>query len=1145
MNKSFRLFQDRDVRDWESRGEPYGPSTIEKIQNPDGDYSKKDPTSIPSPFARIDLVRSAFKYVTDKNDHNAETIYHRLVSDCLDLAELLFNIDKFGNIEIKSWDKDRDLELLLNSSNPKHQLLGETLNLFLQQDADSNNFQDLKKFYFVFYDTKIIGGTSPTTLFYTSANDLSFANINNGNDVFFDKKIIPLYKRDGEFQKYIYKLFYANPDFSQKMRDFGEYLNQSLSYLNNSNSDLYKQIRQIEEMTPSDLLSDLQNNYRPLDMGTDNNNIEVLGCRLYKRNLSNRESVIEEKSQFVIQSEKSESKPLVLQNNFSEPLVYTDSNVLWNSHWQVPYSDSTPINERTLPEQFDRYPYITVSDFLQPYLIRVDYPIDANKYFDGNIKFENGDKNKGYLLPLTPQFFDYFDTDDLTSNESGKPKIEMIVFPNSVEVYLKIPIKGDTNNKYITFSRIYENPIQKDDGSYESKAPDIKNNKGSVVESSLSVVVYPFLKITNDENLFYRIMFLDRDEQSKNLLYYKNKENSLVNTAKTIRSQKEKINIQTEFYIIEDNFDYIELQSMGTSGIIIPKFEKVSSNGSNDFAFAIDFGTTNTHIEYLIKDSKKPKAFDITKSDMQFATLFSPDNIKEASSNVQFMYQFIIHEFLPILISKEQSEFYFPIRTTLNENINIDLDNPSYALADLNIPFDYEKYPSKSNSKISTNLKWSNDPHNVRRIECFFEELLFLIRNKILLNNGNLKSTKLIWFYPSSMSSAKLDRIESIWNKLYREYISPEKAPIKISESIAPYYFYKGRRNIGAEDRPVVGIDIGGGTSDIVIYKGKDPVLLTSIRFASNTIFGDGYGGSPENNGFVIKYKELFQKLLNNNNLFDLEDTFNQIIDKGRSEDISTFLFSLEENKKIKENNIPISYNSLLKIDNQLKFIILIFYASIAYHLAKLMSIKELDLPRFITFSGTGSKILSIIDSSTDYNKLEKLTKLIFKKVYKDKFIDSKDLELKQSDNPKEITCKGGLLLDTKIDKVEDIKNVLLGDGDNILISEKDIRYSQISDNSSMLEGVVSEANNFIELLFELHKDFNFANNFDIDISKIDSYKEVIKKDLMRYLKSGIESKKDELNGNLEIKIEESLFFYPLIGALNNLAYKIVSESEK
>ena len=66
-------------------------------------------------------------------------------------------------------------------------------------------------------------------------------------------------------------------------------------------------------------------------------------------------------------------------------------------------------------------------------------------------------------------------------------------------------------------------------------------------------------------------------------------------------------------------------------------------------------------------------------------------------------------------------------------------------------------------------------------------------------------------------------------------------------------------------------------THDIVIFKDRKPIALTSARYAANSIFGDGYGGSPDNNGFIIKYQKQVKSLLADNKLNHLERTFNQI----------------------------------------------------------------------------------------------------------------------------------------------------------------------------------------------------------------------------------------------------------------------------
>ena len=61
MSKIFRLGEGSNTyTDWnESPSFPYNSNNRKKIQDPDGATAKKEITSIPSPFARIDLVKNA------------------------------------------------------------------------------------------------------------------------------------------------------------------------------------------------------------------------------------------------------------------------------------------------------------------------------------------------------------------------------------------------------------------------------------------------------------------------------------------------------------------------------------------------------------------------------------------------------------------------------------------------------------------------------------------------------------------------------------------------------------------------------------------------------------------------------------------------------------------------------------------------------------------------------------------------------------------------------------------------------------------------------------------------------------------------------------------------------------------------------
>jgi len=1153
MENVFSLFEESNAQDWTDRGGAYGPTEIEKIANPDGDYSTKAPTSIPSPFARIDLFNTAFKFVASKS-LQGKTIYHKLVSDSLDIGEILFNFDSLGDrIQIRSWDKYTDLQLLLNSVNPKHKLYGETLALFLQQDAKNYNFDTLNKIFFVLCDHQVIGGTSPSTLFFTSANNLSFTKIKFDSSLLFDVQYKQLYQRHPSFIKYLYKFFYANPTLNTKMPAISEYLRVNLTELYNYNQALHNELNEltISQANPN---KELDSEYDALNTGIAGDNVEVLGCRLRKKKISNRGDVIQEQSDFVIGSSKYNKgyKPLVLQSNFSTKLKYTDENVLWDYTTDVPiYDPESDLNKRIVPGQLDKYPYLTVADFLQPNIIRLHYPIDNGKFFNGNITFENGNPDKHYLLPLTSRFFDFFDTDDLLKKTmyDGKKMIEMRVYAGSVEVDLRIPIKA--NGHYTTFSRTYKN-------NNNNLTNEIYPKDGLILENAFGLTLYPFLKTGDDSNCHYRVMMIERDILDHNshfdykLKFFKNKDNELLSyKSKKRRSTKLVETATSDFYVLEKEFEYIEVNHNEASGIIIPIFP-VIKNGTDEFAFAVDFGTTNTHIEFTREySSREPRsrtvqAFEITDQDIQIATLHDSKVQEEAASESGFyhFYGFIPQEFLPANLG-QQFNYKFPHRTTLAYHQSLDTNGPTYSLADFNIPFIYEKETIYRGTKVKTNLKWSNYTLNSdeeKKIEAYFEQLILMIRNKVLLNNGKLENTKLFWFYPTSMIEDRRNKLERIWNQLFEKYISKSNKPKPISESIAPFYYFKSRQGIDASDLPVASIDIGGGTTDVVIYKENQPQSLTSFRFAANSIFGDAYNGSPNINGFVRKYEpEIGKRLENQSN--ELKSVLENIVKEQNSEDIVAFFFSLEKNKSLTDKDIDISFNKMLSDDPHLKIIFIISYASIIYHLAKLMKAQGFEIPRYLIFSGTGSKILSIPDSNTGLNGLNRFTNIVFQKVYG---VQKSNIEIKRSNEPKELTCKGGLYSDKDIN-IEQIKSVLLGDqSENLVASNENptisngiqVNYMQV-DQNGLLDNVVNEVKHFIDFVFDINKEFSFTDKFGVDAHALAKSKEILKEDLMQYLKSGIEQKRRDLNGKTDINLEETLFFYPLVGAINKLANSI------
>ena len=101
MGHVYRFHQGvNTIKDWDI-STAYGSTAINAITDPNGATNKKEITSIPSPFARMDLVKTAFKQVVDSKNLLGSTIHHKMVSDCFDIGEIFFNIDKYRDkIEI-------------------------------------------------------------------------------------------------------------------------------------------------------------------------------------------------------------------------------------------------------------------------------------------------------------------------------------------------------------------------------------------------------------------------------------------------------------------------------------------------------------------------------------------------------------------------------------------------------------------------------------------------------------------------------------------------------------------------------------------------------------------------------------------------------------------------------------------------------------------------------------------------------------------------------------------------------------------------------------------------------------------------------------------------------------------------------------
>lgn len=1122
MSKIFRLYKEgtSTYEDWNSSPAfPYNSASRDTIEDPDGASARHEITSIPSPFARIDLIKTAFKEIckpdkrTRKITLDGQTIFHKMVSDSLDVAEIFFNIDKYtGKVEIIKWDPSLMLTELEQSSIAGHRYLADALKKYMSSDSKTYNFDKLKNIYLLNYlegpdELNIIGATSPATLFFSNANDLSYVNdVFFGEDKPFDSEYQPLYKRDFEFIKYLFALRKSIPNFAGLFPEVEAYLNATYKAIEDQNKK--NELNSVSAIALKDFdsieVKDIQQN----DL------VEVLGYTLYKK----AHRPVSTSSDFVIKTSKqSENLPLVLPieagNRYSQ-LQYTTGK--WGNTNRANYKETEPeLSRRQLPFEGSIHPYLTISDFLEDTIIKVPHALNTANYFDAHIKIDKPEL--AFLLPLKPLFFKYFTVEELRGNmQDGKPMVEMkLLAGDSVNITLRIPIKGAGNISYIEYSRIY----------YNNSSADIQNNAGNITELKFTGFIMPQVRFNSAADAIYNVSCIQASSAKIELTFYMDAE-KISMPFKSCRNEDQEILIKAENYLVKgQNFDYIQVSYNTHRGLIVPIFK--SQRNVESYEFSVDLGTSNTHIEYR-KSGEAPKVFSFTQKDRELCEMFIPQkNEYGYLEDLQAETELIEKDFIPGEIGN--GDFKFPTRTVLSCAKTVDWSKTIDPFTLVNLPFTYDKRSDLSYNNLKYNIKWGNG-EDMRVMESYVRTLMLIIRNKVLLNNGDLSRTKITWFYPISMAPKRLRRLKETWDEAYKEYFG-DGVTNSMTESAAPIQYFFKRYSTATS---LVNVDIGGGTTDIAFAKDKVINHVTSFRFASNALFENSFSTLDSHNGIVDYHKGNIIKLLEEKNLSELIRVFNSTNNEHPS-NMASFLFGLKDNslpKAVGINDKAIDFNYLLQEDEDFKIVFIVFYTSIIYHIAQITKSLGLDVPRHISFSGNGSKVIRVI--TTDSKILAKYTKLVFEKVLGKPY--GKELELlglEKDSNPKDSTCKGGLIGVEEEDSRD--KTIVFKSDCTGIVSNMDT-YATITD--AYKDKTVKAVEAFFRFLFvDMNNAFNFDKNFGVKMSSFKVAQEAATKDLATFLDKGITQRMEETEA--DDVIEETFFYYPIKGVLQSMSTEI------
>lgn len=1082
-------------------------------------------TSIPTPFARIFLFETAFAQVNALGP-DTDSVYGKLVSECLDFLEFLFNYG--DDVEIKAWNVDENIQNLKDSEFEGHQRLGFSLEKFAR-DLNVNNI------YLFYYDGVLIGGTSPFTLVYTSPNWQRNKTIANAQGIdqnvlfqnYADPNVspVPLHKRNIKFREFLTDYIIAfrrvNRFASSQLREY-IYNNQA----NGHDPQMKTYYAQNTGANPIEV-DIMREKYSTFSTGAD---IDILGLGGldslllgYGKSipgpgpnpnpLPDDYKIKATKTRYLHNFDGVEILPLVLSDYGITGAKYIGGRP-WQEGTMVPKDSSQALSTRVLPGGGKIvYPYLTDADFLEDKILKMSYDIN-------NKAFETFGISGNYLPPLKSALFEYFDIDDI--NSIPGLSFSLTEVGNGVEAKLSIPVKYQAQ-PYIVLKKVYT----------QEDIITVKNMPG------FSIAIFPSYKIVNSPvpNTYSILSHDSSIHPNLQTSFYSIGQNEIVKLEVKDDNIVERTKNASKYIKVDTSFDFISVEWDGVRAMLIPKLKIVTPNvnGGATTTVGVDFGTTNSYVSLSYNSGANPETLQIKKDDLQVLLLNDAD-LSEGNYGKKYMdsmsmmpsfIQSLDREYAPLLLGK-QSDVEFPYRTVTCESPKFKDPGQKHIFGHINVGFNFMKEIIVSQDfSYNTDIKWGIENPNPKglterqnRVKAFCTQIAWMIKNKIMLGQNPSAQFTVYLTFPFTMARPVKTEIENYWQEAFDEMMGDGNVTLKrTTESIAPYYYMIANGATFTEN--AMNIDVGGGTTDMLFADVENKKFYyNSSLFAGNDIWGDGkqlVEAIRMDNGFV-KY---FEDLLNGNNLSVNEERKNAYFKYkslvSSSADLMSYIFRYDDEfnfisyiKKSKEKLMPILYLHL---------------GALIYHVAQVLKEKKMTVPTTITFSGMGAKYIHLI--STNEDDINELIKALLSEFMGYGYEDDddkmpEDFKVTFQKNPKEVTAQGAMLEDNPaLNSIKGYKQkeiYVYGVED----APKHLSYGETSEYKdkclTMFEQFI---NDFLE-----NRDLKHYLSKQFQIQFSDAFIKAVKGEAKMSFDLMSQSKKASED------VEETLFFWPLKNGL-------------
>lgn len=609
--------------------------------------------ALPTPFARFYVVREAFRRVhreyvdrrNGKQGSEAGFAYQQLVSDCLDVYELLFNLAHHRN----NWKGKQIIIREWNYQEYKNSLKSATPRLFNSVDTYWKTDVDMPALYFIILrengKDRLLATSSPWTGFVTppdmdktqrrdeSNTQKTTFNAGRYEDMHLKKKGKGEYfrepvlfdKRPEDFKNYMYNTLFANSDLDDKYKEIRDYIKEFKDD---------KDIRQDYRIREVPVLTE------------DGEELKVNGLSFYssaERDVTKMFNDVVIKLPYRISADNY----LVPRMDGREDRKYDYVLPLTEEALTVLDLDAVQVTykERANGSRLD----VTVKDGDRVY---------THTYEDASAPSEG----KGMIADLSQGGFNIgFDT---------------ALFPNILSAngkdnnYFKLMVAVRDANKFPTLSADRVDCtffVRNGDGICDSlEKTDAPNRDGLESGSKLGVV-----RSVQDGNSPCGTVFFEVF--------------GAVPVAYSI---------------------HLSIENKDVCGVFLPKFKESMAN--KNYTYTIDFGTTNTYIskreqgvsteplQMCMKDTIMSYLHGIAQSRKSLINLWEDIPFAEAGT-------FFQSEFVPPFI--DGVKYKFPLRTAICKTKR-EMGTP--ALFDnRNIAFSYGKRRIDGSNEVTTDIKWT------------------------------------------------------------------------------------------------------------------------------------------------------------------------------------------------------------------------------------------------------------------------------------------------------------------------------------------------------------------------------------------------------------------------------------------------------